>query len=540
MQALAPAATLPADAAAREELKAKLSDRTWRLNNLYVIKDKDANIVQFQMNDVQEELIEELWFRNLVLKSRQHGITTFACVLALDTALFGSNQNCGLVFHKMKDAAAAFNDKILFAYDHLPAWLRAERPIKKRDMSGELHLANGSKIVCSVSHRGGTLQFLHVSEYGPLVSQFPQRAQEVASGAFNALTKDGICIIESTAMGSWGDFYQKCKTAAEMDRQVESGSAMRTRLDYKLFFFAWWQDPANCLSPEEAAGVPMTDEDLRYFDAVEAQMQCRLFPGQRAWYVKKASEQAEHMLREHPSTPEEAFKGSVEGAYYARELAKLEKDGRFCDLPHIPTLPVYTFWDIGNSDSTAIWVMQHVGPWLHFLRYYENSHEGAGHYANVLARWRDEHGYRYARHYLPHDAGNSDWSRTDNRTRKQVLEDMKIGPVEVVPRIEVLADGIEMTRQLFAKVKIDRAGCGEDPKTGRGGIASLRAYRKQFDEKSQTWSDQPVKSWANHGADAFRQCAQGYDKPPEQPDTREAERKRRKQRERRLRSGMTA
>lgn len=540
MPALAPAATPLADAAAREVLRLKLEDRNWRLNNLYWIKDKDANVVRFNLNHVQEDLLDELWHRNLVLKSRQHGITTFACILGLDTALFGSNQNCGLVFHKKGDAAAAFNDKILFAYDHLPDWLRAERTIKKRDMNGELHLSNGSKIVCSVSHRGGTLQFLHVSEYGPLVAHFPARAQEVASGAFNALTKDGICIVESTAMGSWGDFYEKCKNAEIIDNQVAAGTATRTRLDYKLFFYAWWQDPANVLSDEEAAGVPLTPEDLTYFAEVERVMECRLFPGQRAWYVKKAIEQGEHMLREHPSTPEEAFKGSVEGAYYAREIARLEKDGRFCDLPYYPTLPVYTFWDLGRSDSTAIWVMQQVGPWLHFLRYYENNHQSIAHYAGILAKWRDEHGYRYGCHYLPHDANNTDYSRTDNKTRKEVLEDMKIGPVEVVERIGELADGIEQTRQMFAKVKIDRAGCGEDPKTGRGGIASLRAYRKEFDEKSQTWGDHPIKSWANHGADAFRQCAQGFDKPPEQPNSREAERKRRKKRDLRHRTGMTA
>ena len=40
--------------------------------------------------------------------------------------------------------------------------------------------------------------------------------------------------------------------------------------------------------------------------------------GQMAWYVKKSDTQLEDMKREYPSTPEEAFEATVEGAYYAQ------------------------------------------------------------------------------------------------------------------------------------------------------------------------------------------------------------------------------
>lgn len=487
---------------------------------------------------MQEELDDSLHNRNIVLKSRQHGITTYACVRGLDTALFRKNASCGLVFHKKEEALNAFGTKILYAYDRLPAWLRAEIPIVKRDMGGVVEFGNGSRIVCSTSHRGGTLQFLHVSEYGPMVAMFPLRADEVASGALNALAADGIGIIESTAMGAWGDFYDRCQRAMVHERLVTAGQAVRTPLDYRLFFFAWWQDAANRIDSD---GVTITQEQHDYFDTLEAQFECRIFPDQRAWYVKKMEEQRDKMLREHPSTPAESFKGSVEGAYYAQEMAQIEREGRICDLPFHPTLPVYTFWDIGRNDATAIWLMQQVGPWYHFLRYYESNNTSVAHYTNLLSKWRDEFGYRYACHYLPHDAGNTDWSRTDNKTRKEVVEGMAIGPVEVVERIDVLADGIEMTRQMLARCKFDKTGCGEHPVgSGRGGLPSLRAYRKGFDEKSQTWSEKPIKSWANHGADAIRQAAQGFDKPAEQPADSAAARRRKRRRDTRLRSGMTA
>lgn len=531
------------DQHARAALKARLADRAWRLDNLYWITAKPnedglTHEILFALNPVQQELDDSLHNKNIVLKSRQHGITTYACIRALDTALFRSNSACGLVFHKKDEALKAFRNKVLFAYDRLPAWLRAEIPITKRELGGTVEFANGSSITCSTSHRGGTLYYLHISEYGPMVSMFPLRAEEVASGTLNTLAPSTIATIESTAMGAWGDYYERCQRAMRHDRLVEAGKAVRTPLDWKLHFFGWWQDPGNTIDP---TGVVISKELNDYFDTLEAKFECRIFPGQRAWYAKKAEEQKDKMLREHPSTPDEAFKGSVEGAYYAQEIAAMERDGRICELPFHPSLPVYTFWDIGRSDATAIWVMQQVGPWLHFLRYYENTHQGAAHYGNVLSRWRDEYGYRYAGHYLPHDAKVSDWSVSDNRTRKQVVEDLKIGPVEVVPQIEVLADGIEMTRQMFARCKFDIRGCGEDPVgSGRGGLPALRAYRKSYDEKAQVWSDTPLKSWANHGADALRQCAQGFDKTVAAPSDEQQARRKARRRSQRLRTGMTA
>ncbi len=45
------------------------------------------------------------------------------------------------------------------------------------------------------------------------------------------------------------------------------------------------------------------------------------------------------MKREHPSTPQEAFEASTEGAYYGREMAAAAEQGRICDLPINPSVP---------------------------------------------------------------------------------------------------------------------------------------------------------------------------------------------------------
>ena len=59
------------------------------------------------------------------------------------------------------------------------------------------------------------------------------------------------------------------------------------------------------------------------------------------------------MKREYPSTPEEAFEASLEGAYYADQLAAAELQGRVGDFPAEPGVPVDTRWDIGIGDYTS-------------------------------------------------------------------------------------------------------------------------------------------------------------------------------------------
>lgn len=486
----------------------RLSDRWWRLNNLYWITDKYGRKVRFKPNEVQADLDDNLHNLNIVLKSRQHGITTWACIRALDKCLFEGGIQAGIVAHTAGDAAKFFRKKVLYAYDNLPDWLRRLRPAVRRDMrDGVLELSNGSSLEVSVSHRGGTLQFLHISEYGPMCAMFPERAQEVSSGALNAIATGNIVVIESTAYGANGDYYDRCETAMELDRLVRAGQAKLSVMDYRFHFYGWYRDENNVLDPE---GIKITPTDAAYFSKIEGEMGVRLAAEQRAWYVKKAAEQRDKMLREHPSTPAEAFAASNEGEYYSKDLAEAELAGRITDLPINPTVPIHTFWDIGHSDSTAIWFMQENGPYFDFVDYYEASLEQVAHYAKVVK----ERGYVYGKHYWPHDGENTDFSAGEGKTRRQVAEALGVRPIEIVERINDINEGIDMVKQLLPRCRFDKVRCGPQ-KAGerkhRGGLEALRRYHKAWNPKGEVFSDYPVeKHWSKHGADAFRQFAQGY------------------------------
>lgn len=489
-----------------DDLRAKLSDRAWRLSHLYWIRDKKGRKVRFTPNPAQRKIDAELHNLNLVLKARQFGVTTWACIRALDTALFRRDTACGLVFHKLPDASAAFVDKILFAYDHLPPSIRRLRQAVSRDNTGLLRLSNGSSITVSLSHRSGTLQWLHISEYGKICARDPLRAKEIQSGALNTVAPGNYVTIESTAEGRFGDFYAKCQKALELRRQVAAGTAKLTAMDYRIHFLPWYEDDTYELDPE---GVVITDEYAEYFAKVEDETGFELSARKRAWYVKKHQEQGDLMYREYPSTPEEAFRATKDGSYYGRLMEKADAEGRVCTIPILPHLPVHVFWDLGSNDTNVLAFMQDHGGWLNWLHCYGKDGEGLHHFAAELKKLADKHGWTYGWQYLPHDAANVDYSREDRKSRKQVLEGLGFR-CKLVPRIENIADGIEMTRQMLPRCRFDIRGCGDDPQ-GQGLITALRAYRKEWDEKGQVYRDHPLHDWTSNYVDAIRQAAQGYE-----------------------------
>jgi hypothetical protein len=475
-----------------------LSDRDWRLAHLYRIIDKRGKEVLFEPNETQRAVLANPHNRKLILKSRQHGITTLAAILSLDTALFRGNTSCGLVMHKLEDAVKVFTQKIMFAYDRIPEWIRLAVPIKNRNNTGFVEFENGSRIEVSVSHRGGTLQFLHVSEYGPMCAMFPQRAQEVKTGALNTVPVDGIVTIESTSYGGFGDFHDMCKAAMEQQALVSHGDAVLSALDYNLLFFAWWQDPRNCVDHE---GVIVTKEDEDYFRKVESEIGKALSDGQRAWYVKTAKVQGEAMFREHPSTPDEAFQAAIEGGYYTSQMAQARGEGRIGRVAHEAGVPVNTFWDLGFADSVAIWFHQQVSVENRFIRSFSKSGEYLPYYCQYLQQMAAEHNYVYGTHYLPHDAASSTLAGRD--VLSQLQEAFPGQRFEVVPRVANVWLGIQQTRQAFPSCYFDAVNCAD-------GLKALDAYRKHFDARHGIFTSEPEHDEFSHYADAFRQFGQGY------------------------------
>jgi len=470
----------------------RFGDRRWRLDNLYVITDRFGRRVDFRMNSAQAALLDGLHNQNIILKARQRGFTTFIQLFMLDACVFNSDIRGGTIAHTLPDAQVIFRDKIKFPYDNLPAGIRdLVSPVMHN--ATELLLSNNSGIRIGTSLRSGTLQYLHVSEYGKICARFPEKAREVRSGALNTVGRDQLVFIESTAEGQGGHFFDLCQAART---RTNLGTDL-TPMDFKFHFSAWWEDDTYVLDP---AGIDIPASGTDYFRKLELQG-IDLSAAQRAWYVKKTEQQQGDMKREFPSTPDEAFETAIDGAYYAEQLARMELERRLTRIPIDPGLKVLTSWDLGFNDQNAIWLIQVAGLEIRLVDYYENSGYGLDHYVAELKRRREQGGYSFGEHYLPHDVMISELS--NGRSRYDTLLGLGMSPLVAVPRVQNVNDGINAARRMLARVLIDPVRCEK-------GLKALRNYRKDWDDRRGVFRDRPLHDWASNGADAFRNFAQGF------------------------------
>jgi hypothetical protein len=485
------------------ELKAKLSDPMWRLTSgqLYKIMIKgdngeDSLVVPFIPNEAQLRLLDDLHHRNIILKARQLGFTTLIAVYFLDCALFRADVRAAIIAQAEDVAKTIFRDKVQFAYNNLPASLRQAMPLGRDSQSELLFAHNNSSIRVATSARSGTLQYLHVSEFGKICAKFPDRASEVITGSIPAVTTNGVIFIESTAEGQEGAFFDMCQKAMH---DAEQGNPP-TAKSYKFHFFPWWSESRYSVSPE---GVVITDKDHEYFDQIEQECGCTINLRQRAWWCSTRDSdfagQPEKMWQEYPSTPKEAFQQSSEGCYYSVQMTSLRKQGRITTVPHRPGYPVNTFWDIGSGDGTAIWFHQRIGIDDLFIKFIEGWGEPYSHFVSEMQKT----GWVWGSHYLPHDAGHVRQGQLANVSPKQMLEKLGLKNIVIVPRVDDINHGIQVTRDALSTVWIDETNCKE-------GIIHLDRYRKGWNKTTQRFTDHPLHDVHSEGADAFRQFAQGY------------------------------
>jgi hypothetical protein len=474
-------------------LRDRLTDRSWRLSNLYKVRNDEAETVTFKPFRTQQHLIDNLRRKNNVLKGRQMRVTTGYCALWLDAALFNTDGlQIGIIAHTKGDASKIFKNKICFPYDNLPEEMKTGKMAVVKRTESEIGFANGANISVGVSFRSGNLQVLHVTEYGYICARQPLRAEEIRTGAFIAAQR-GITVIESTAMGQGGHFAELCRES----RKGPSHS------QWTFQFLPWYMEPTYAVTDLSGPFHERKDEEADYLNKLQASAKIILTPGQRRWWCLQRREFGDLMFREFPSTPEEAFKASTEGAYYGQQMLSAWQQGRITDVPVDPYLPLETWWDIGYGDKTSIWFVQRQGMTVRVVDFYENSGEGVEHYANYVKEWAKKYGIRSIRNVGPHDLAQGRWST--GKTQLQSAADHGL-MFEVVDMISV-SDGIEAVRRALPMCVFDEGRCSE-------GIMLLERYRKKWNDALSVWSEQPLHDDASHAADAFRTGVLGMQMTP--------------------------
>lgn len=193
-----------------------------------------------------------------------------------------------------------------------------------------------------------------------------------------------------------------------------------------------------------------------------------------------------------------------EGAYYGDILIGLENIGRInTKVKFNAQKPVYTSWDLGAADATAVWFVQEgdiEGSWnvIDYLEMTRISLQETGESTDGQAFDRIvfnkvlQKPYFYAAHILPHDAVQKHHS-ADNSTyqkfkgyagRAEVILSGKTNPM----------DRIHTVQQMLHEFNFNSATCAK-------GLAALHGYRAKLTPDGTEVA--PNHNWASHGADAF-------------------------------------
>lgn len=225
--------------------------------------------------------------------------------------------------------------------------------------------------------------------------------------------------------------------------------------------------------------------------------------------VLKASESgllpAEELRDLKATMSEEAYEVEMEcnvaAAVSGRIFLPYMQAKQVTRVPYDPEgAPVVTAWDLGISDSTAIWTMQMCGREPRILDFYQESGQDLGHFVTWLGKL--SYANRLGAHLLPHDSKVRELGT--GKTRVEVLRDKGLRNIKVVPKLPK-DQQIEAGRMLLPK-------CWFNEDTTADGRKALRGYSFAFDHKRKVYSTAPLHDQFSNGADAWQILAVGMKK----------------------------
>lgn len=487
----------------------------------HVLDRREAPPVRkrFVCNSVQARFMAERHLLNVIPKARQHGISTQLSQIIFDECVFLANYSCGIVDRTDPEATKKLA-MIRYAWEQLDkndeprlaelgAWIKAVNPLV-RSSDHYMEWANGSSVYAATTLRGGTVNHLWITELGYIAMKDPARADEIAAGSYNTVHPGNRIDIESTHEGGrFGEFYRVIRLA---QRYLSIPTEQLGPMRFRLHFFGW-QDSERYRLPL-APGVEkaeVTERLANYFAKLEKAIGHKLDEEQKNWYVHKEA-MTRDMARQYPGTLEEALQAQGEGSILGEEMALLRGRGRIGDATMAPMFPLFTAWDIGNSDPCCIWLLQDTGTEVIALDYYTRRLGKPGQHAAHVIQWERDYGRPVVMNYLPHDARNVTAAGT---SFEEQLRQAGIVDRVVVPRTPDLWAGIATVSELLPRFRFSEA-CEretEDESNGNmlpSGVACLEGYRFATEAQGGAIRKVPIHDMASHGTSALRTYCEAW------------------------------
>lgn len=472
-----------------------LDDPVWRLCNLYMCLDEGQD-VHFVPTPEQRAVIVAIYFRGwlriIIPKARQLGMSLLLNLIGLDNLIFREGFSGAWIDKTQSDAEKKKREKVKFAWARLPDDIRDALKIEK-DVNDAFVVkeklrpdAPESSFTFGINFRGGTVEFLVISEWGTVQNDDRQRSREIKAGAVPAVERaaNGLCVIETTWKGGLdgevGPYVLEAINTPESEKGPKS---------WRILFFGWqtcslYRQPHGYIDPESA----------KYFATVEA-AGVHLDHEQKLWYAEKrrTATSAKTIKEEYPTLVNECWENMPAGSIYGTHIEVAKAAGRVRDF-ETDRFPVHTFWDLGLPINTVTWYAQ-IRP--EAILIVDVDYELDIEMTERVARMRAK-GWNYGFHYLPWEAGQKGSLGTP-----PVVEYAKhLGAnVQVVPQIGRVMDGINLLQKDFSRMVFHKERCGP-------ALEWLSHYRSVRESATGIAKDVPVHDRYSHAADALRQLSQ--------------------------------
>lgn len=179
---------------------------------------------------------------------------------------------------------------------------------------------------------------------------------------------------------------------------------------------------------------------------------------------------------------------SSSSAYYGAVLEALGQRGQIGEVPYNTAHPVFTAWDLGMSDSTAITFFQYYDKQVHVIDYYETHDIGT----ETIVKFVLGKHYQYKWHFFPHDGAVRD---SDAIQRIEKIRDYGLLNSSLLRR-EPVEDGINRAVEELIKSVVNMSTTVELRR-------KLGLYKRKFNPLTGDYMG-PEHKTESHAADSVR------------------------------------
>lgn len=227
------------------------------------------------------------------------------------------------------------------------------------------------------------------------------------------------------------------------------------------------------------------------------------------------------LLSADPDAYKHVYDGEFDTRYSGAVYAKFVKPDRISSLvKHDPDYPVYTAWDKGYGDATAIVFYQIGNGEVFIIDYFEDNQQDTKYYCQVLSgkeiivdqrdmdsgdvvSWHhgeviEEHKHRQAYnyhpvgHFVPHDAAVK---LMEAGGRSMMAQAKRFGVNMFMIPATAHLNSEEALRATLGKTWINKDRCSDL-------VHSLMNYHYEYDEERQRYGKLPYHDWSSNGCDA--------------------------------------